>query len=57
MTMNTIETWLNAIVPLMDDDALYRAESRKAQAASAAFDRDVLRPQYDAFFRGMLGKN
>lgn len=54
---HTIEMWLNAIIPLMDDDALYQSESRKARAASAAFDRDELRPQYDAFFRGILSKN
>jgi glycosyltransferase involved in cell wall biosynthesis len=54
---HAIETWLDAIIPLMDDDTLYRAESRKAQAASAAFDRDVLRPQYDTFFRGILSKH
>src|SRR5262249_6319488 len=47
-----IEKWMEAIIPLMDDDALYQAESSKAKAAACAFGRDVLRGQYaDLFWR------
>jgi hypothetical protein len=34
----------------MDDDERYEAECQKARAAASVFDRDVLRPQYAAFF-------
>ena len=37
-----------------DDEPLYQAESDKARRASAAFDRNVLRPAYDTFFRDRL---
>ena len=49
-----IEAWIEAILPLMDDEDLYRAESAKARAAATAYNRDALRPQYDAFFRAVL---
>lgn len=49
-----VERWIEAILPLMDDEALYQEESAKARAAATVYDRDVLRPQYDAFFRAVL---
>ncbi len=52
-----LEQWTNALIPLMDDDVLYQRESERARKAAAAFDRDRLRPQYDAFFRSILNSN
>jgi glycosyltransferase involved in cell wall biosynthesis len=49
-----IDAWIEAIVPLMDDEDLYRSESARARVASTAYDRDALRPRYDAFFRAVL---
>jgi glycosyltransferase involved in cell wall biosynthesis len=49
-----IDAWMATIVALMDDDELYRAESERALQAAHAFERDILRPKYDAFFRGVL---
>src|SRR5690606_26372076 len=46
-----VEQWIDAVVPLMDDEALYAVESAKALAAGARYDRDALRPHYDAVFR------
>jgi glycosyltransferase involved in cell wall biosynthesis len=46
-----VDAWADTLVALMDDDDLYRVESEKALEASKAFDRNVLRPKYDAFFR------
>ena len=41
-------------IALVDDERLYQEESEKARRASAAFDRNVLRPSYDAVFRSLL---
>ena len=51
----SLDVWVATIIALMDDDELYRIESEKALQASRAFDRNVLRPQYDAFFRQGTG--
>ncbi len=52
---HSLDAWCEALVRLMDDDDLYAAERQRALAAARAFDPDTLRPQYDAFFRGILG--
>ena len=51
-----VDQWVDAILPLMDDDDVYRAESRKAREAATAYERDSLRPQYAAFFREVLAR-
>ncbi len=50
----SVDAWVETLIPLMDDDALYQSESRKALEAAAAFDREQLRPKYDAAFRRVL---
>jgi glycosyltransferase involved in cell wall biosynthesis len=52
----SLDAWMDVIEALMDDDELYRVESEKARQASRAFDRDVLRPKYDACFRQVLAE-
>jgi glycosyltransferase involved in cell wall biosynthesis len=53
---SAVDAWIDALLPLMDDDNLYRAESSKALEAAQAFDRGVLGPKYDAFFRHLLSR-
>jgi glycosyltransferase involved in cell wall biosynthesis len=50
----SLDAWIDTLVPLMDDDERYQQESRRARTAASAYDRDVLRPQYDALFRSVL---
>ena len=49
-----LDAWMDTLIALMDDESLYQAESDKARRASAAFDRNILLPAYDAFFRDRL---
>ncbi len=51
---STIEAWIAALVRLMDDEAHYQRESERARLAGMAYDRDRLRPVYDAWFRDRL---
>lgn len=51
---SSIDAWIDAIVPLMDDDACYQRESARASEAGTTYDRELLRPRYDAYFRDRL---
>ncbi len=51
---DSLDAWMDTLIALMDDERLYQEESEKARRASAAFDRNVLRPSYDAVFRSLL---
>ncbi len=53
-TDGDVERWIDAIVPLMDDDELYAATSRTALEASTIYARERLRPQYEAVFRRVV---
>ena len=50
-----VRPWLDSIVPLFDDEALYAQECKKAAQASAVYLPENLAPKYVAFFDGVLG--
>ena len=48
-----VEPWVETIVRLWDDRALYEAQSRAARQAAQRWHPDRLRPLYAAFFRNV----
>lgn len=46
--------WFEAIVRLVDDEAVYQIQSRAARAAAAAHFPQALGPRYDEWFRTLL---
>jgi glycosyltransferase involved in cell wall biosynthesis len=50
-----VSPWVETVIRLWDDAALFEAESRRALAAAEAWRPERLVEQYDAFFRGLLG--
>ena len=53
-TAEEVALWVETVIRLWDDAALYEAESRCALAAAKAWRPEGLVAQYDAFFRGLL---
>jgi len=49
-TAEEISPWVEAVIDLWDDDALYAEQSRRAVVESRRWDPDVLEPLYAAFF-------
>ena len=49
-----VSPWVETILRLWDDAALYEAESRRALAAADVWRPERLVGQYDAFFRGLI---
>ena len=45
-----VAPWVEAIIGLWDDEAMYREHSRRAQSEARRWDPEILEPQYVRFF-------
>lgn len=54
VTAEAVEPWVSLIERLTSDEAFYAAESAKARAAGAIYQRENLAPRYVDFFRRAL---
>jgi len=54
VSAGAVEPWLEAVVRLCSDEALYAAASARALEAAALYRRETLAPRYVAFFESVL---
>lgn len=50
-----IQPWVQTIIPLFDNDDLYRLECERAKKAAERFSPEVLLPQYKKYFMKVIG--
>lgn len=54
VSVQVVEPWVELILKLAADEEFYTASVEKARTAARAYSRDVLAPQYVAFFENAL---
>ena len=56
VTAQATQPWIDAVTRLVDDDAYYQAECKRAERAGKAYRTKALQDQYVSFFKRVLRK-